>query len=78
MYGREASAVVPPSAGEYASVALIATRRLMVFAQLTISPFELSRWRGGRYRMVGPSIVAGVRFGSQGGYCDPSQEADAG
>ena len=42
------------------------------------SPFELSRWRGGRYRVVGPSILAGVRFGSQGGYCDPSQEADAG
>jgi hypothetical protein len=40
--------------------------------------FELSRWRGGRYCVVGPSIVARVRFGSQGGYCDPSQEADAG
>ena len=42
------------------------------------SAFELSRWRGGRYRVVGPSIVARVRFGSQGGYCDPSKEADAG
>ena len=42
------------------------------------SVFELSRWRGGRYRVVGRSIVARVRFGSQGGYCDPSKEADAG
>src|ERR1700732_5319779 len=33
---------------------------------------------GGRYRVVGPSIVARVRFGSQVGYSDPSQEADAG
>src|ERR1700690_2782312 len=29
---------------------------------VTASAFELSRWRGGRYRVVGPSIVAGVRF----------------
>jgi len=42
------------------------------------SAFELSRWRGGRYRVVGPSIVARVRFGSQGGHCDPSQKVDAG
>ena len=42
------------------------------------SAFELSRWRGGRYRVVGLSIFAGVRVGSQGGHCDPSQEADAG
>jgi hypothetical protein len=42
------------------------------------SAFELSRWRGGRYRVVGPSIVVRVKFGSQGGHCDPSQKADAG
>ena len=51
---------------------LFASNRL-----ITARAFELSRWRGGRYRVVGPSIVARVRFGSPGGYGDPSQEADA-
>ena len=46
-------------------------------ASMNTSAFELSRWRGGRYRVVVLSIV-GIRFGSQGGYCDPSQKADAG
>src|SRR6266446_7143072 len=43
---------------------------------LSMPSTQLSRWRGGRYRVVGPSIVTRVRFGSQGGHCDPSQKAD--
>ena len=57
---------------------LIAKLDVWALGSITTSAFEPSRWRGGRYRVVGPSIVARVRFGSQGGHCDPSQKADAG
>ena len=43
------------------------------------SAFELSRWRGGRCCMgASPSLSSGVRYESQGGYCDPSSADDAG
>ncbi|MGA3200528.1 MAG: hypothetical protein ABSD89_14160, partial [Halobacteriota archaeon] len=34
-----------------------------VDSSVATSAFELSRWRGGRYRVGGPSMVARVRFG---------------